>query len=185
MAPMRAAAPALVLTAALVAVACGGTDPRRAEPRVSLRLTAPADAAVVRDGSVRIAGRVRPQDAAVTVLGREAAVAGGRFSATVALEPGANVVDVAAVAPGRRAAFAALRVVREVRVPVPQLAGRDAVAATEQLEGLGLQVAERRGGGLFDPLLPGDPTVCETRPGPGTEVLPGTTVEIVVARACD
>jgi hypothetical protein len=182
---MRAALALLSALASAVALtACGDDEQPRPEPRVTLRLTAPVDASVVRDETVDIAGSVRPAGAAVTVLGRAADVEDGTFHARVALEPGANVVDVAAIAPGRRAAFAALRVVREIRVPVPELAGVDAVAATEQLEGLGLEVDRERGGGLFDPLLPGDPVVCESRPAPGTEVLPGTTVELVVARRC-
>jgi len=63
-------------------------------------------------------------------------------------------------------------------------AGAFAAAAEAQLTGLGLRVDERRGGGLFDPLIPGSPKVCESRPEPGVQVLPGTTVELVVARAC-
>ena len=182
---MRAAAAlTLMLACAAAFAACGGGDARRPEPRVALRLTSPADAAVVRDDTVEIGGRVAPTGSAVTVLGRAASVAGDTFSARVRLQPGANIIDVAATAPGRRAAFAALRVTREVRVRVPDLAGRDAAAAEAQLADLGLEVDEQRGGGLFDPLLPGDPKVCESRPGPGAEVLPGTTVQLVVARAC-
>lgn len=177
-----------VLLAALVCLAalsgCGGDERPRPEPRVTVRLTAPTDAAVVRSASVDVVGVVRPADASVTVLGSAASVTGGRFSARVTLEPGANIVDVAATAAGRRAGFAALRIVREVRVRVPDLVGRDAEAAAEQLAALGLQVELRRGGGLFDPLLSGDPSVCETRPGVGAELLPGTTVEVVVARSC-
>ena len=178
--------PAVLLLVAGVATlaACGGADPTRPEPRVTLRLTAPADTAVVHAGSVELGGRVAPPGSAVTVLGRPASVDGASFTARVSLRPGANVIDVAATAPGRRAAFAALRVVREIRVRVPDLTGQDAAAAQAQLSGLGLRVDERRGGGLFDPLLPGSPKVCESRPDPGTQVLPGTTVELVVARAC-
>jgi hypothetical protein len=182
---MRAAAAlTLALACAAAFAACGGDDARRSEPRVALRLATPADAAVVRDDTVEIGGRVAPAGSAVTVLGRAASVAGDTFSARVRLHPGANIIDVAATAPGRRAAFAALRVTREVRVRVPDLAGRDAAAAEAQLTDLGLEVDEQRGGGLFDPLLPGDPKVCESRPGPGAELLPGTTVQLVVARAC-
>jgi hypothetical protein len=182
---MRARAALLALAgAAMLVAACGTDEPRRPEPRVTIRLTTPADAAVVREDSVRIAGRVAPAGAAVTVLGREAAVEDGTFTATVALDPGANVVDVAAAAPGRRAAFAALRIVREVRVRVPDLVGREAEPAREQLEALGLEVAEERGGGLFDPLFPGAPVVCDSSPGPGAELLPGSTVTLLVARSC-
>lgn len=181
---MRAPVVMLLLSCAATLTACGGGDATRPEPRVTLRLTAPADAAVIHGDSVEIGGRVAPAGSAVTVLGRPATVDGARFSARVALRPGANLIDVAATASGRRAAFAALRVVREIRVRVPDLAGQDATAAEAELTGLGLRVDERRGGGLFDPLIPGSPKVCESRPEPGVQVLPGTTVELVVARAC-
>jgi Glucodextranase, domain B/PASTA domain len=174
----------ITLAAATGLSACGADEPPRPEPRVTLRLTTPADAAVVREDSVRIAGRVTPAGAAVTVLGEETAAEDGTFTATVPLEPGANVVDVAAAATGRRAAFAALRIVREVRVRVPELTGQDADGATERLAALGLEVEEERGGGLFDPLFPGDPVVCESRPRAGAELLPGSTVVLVVARRC-
>lgn len=180
---MRAPA-ALLLACAATLAACGGGDATRPDPRVTLRLTAPADTAVVHGDAVQIGGRVAPPGSAVTVLGRPATVDGARFSARVSLRPGANIIDVAATAPGRRAAFAALRLVREVRIRVPDLEGQDAAAAETQLTGLGLRVDERRGGGLFDPLIPGSPKVCESRPGAGEQVLPGTTVELVVARAC-
>ncbi len=180
---MRAPA-ALLLACAASLTACGGGDAPRPEPRVSVRVTAPADLVVVRGDTVRISGRVAPAGSAVTVVGRAASVDGGTFTASVPLRPGPNILDVAATAPGRRAAFAALRVVREIRVRLPDLAGRDATAAEAQLAGLGLRVDEQRGGGLFDPLLPGDPKVCESRPEPGAELLPGTTVQLVVARGC-
>ena len=182
---MRARVPACL--ACLLLAGCGGGEPgnRAPEPRVTLRLTAPADAAVVRAGTVEIRGRVSPARAGVTVLGREAAVKDGTFVARVALEPGANVIDVAATATGRRAAFAALRIVREVRVPVPGVIGDDADTATERLEALGLKVERRSGGGLFDPLLPGEPRVCAVLPDPGTLVRPGATVRVTVARDCD
>lgn len=180
---MRAPA-ALLLACAAALAACGGGDAQRPEPRVSVRVTAPADLVVVRGDAVDIAGRVAPAGSAVTVLGRPASVDGDTFTARVPLRPGANIVDVAATAPGRRAAFAALRVVREIRVRLPDLAGRDAAGAEAQLAALGLRVDEQRGGGLFDPLLPGDPKVCESRPEPGAELLPGTTVQLVVARGC-
>ena len=40
------------------------------------------------------------------------------------------------------------------------------------------------GGGLFDPLFPGAPVVCDSSPGPGAELLPGSTVTLLVARSC-
>ena len=73
----------------------------------------------------------------VEVLGKEVAVSGGSFSADVQLEPGVNLVDVSAGLEGRRPAFAVARVIREVRMPVPDLIGRDADTAQDQLQGLG------------------------------------------------
>jgi hypothetical protein len=186
MRPPVLAATAAVAGLALLATGCGGRDPKppRAEPRVKLELGAPTDATVVRAETVQVSGSVRPASARVQVLGREVAVESGRFSAAVPLEPGANLVDVAASARGRRPDFAAMRIVREVRVAVPGLLGRDADTAREQLEGLGLDVDTKNGGGLFDPILPGDPKVCLTDPPAGTQVLPGSKVELTVARNC-
>jgi hypothetical protein len=118
------------------------------------------------------------------VLGSEVAVQDGRFSTEVALDPGANLIDVAGSARGRRPDFAAVRIVREQRVPLPDLVGRDADTAQEELEGLGLKVRAEDAGGFFDPLLPGDPRVCEMDPGAGEQVLPGTEVTLRVARDC-
>jgi hypothetical protein len=183
---MRAPALLPLLGLALLVAGCGGGDPQppRKEPLVRLRLSAPADASVVRAETVRLTGSVRPAGAHVQVLGREVAVENGRFVADVPLEPGANLIDVAASARGRRPDFAAMRVVREVRVAVPALAGRDADQARERLEGLGLKVSTHDGGGFFDPLLPGDPKVCESDPAAGAQVLPGSKIELTIARNC-
>jgi beta-lactam-binding protein with PASTA domain len=94
------------------------------------------------------------------------------------------LIDVAASANGRRPDFAVLRVVFEERVALPDVVGSDADTAQEQLEGLGLTVELENGGGFFDPILPGDPKVCELQPEPGTQVLPGSEVTVLVARDC-
>ena len=96
----------------------------------------------MRSESVEIRGTVQPRGAHVQVLGREVAVDGGSFRAEVPLEPGANLIDVSADARGRRPDFAVARLVREVRLPVPDLVGADADTAQEQLEGLGLTVRD-------------------------------------------
>jgi hypothetical protein len=182
---MRAPAVAAVAALTALAAACGDEpEPPRQEPRVTLELGSPADGAVVRSRTVELRGTVQPRGAQVRVLGREISVDGGSFRAEVPLVPGANLIDVAAGARGRRPDFAVARIVREVRLPVPDLAGRDADTAREQLEGLGLTVATEDAGGFFDPILPGDPKVCELRPEPGTQVLPGSEVTIRVARDC-
>ena len=182
---MRIAGLAAPLALALAAASCGD-DPRsaRREPVVVLKLAGPADGTVVRRDSVSIRGSVQPRGAQVKVLGRDVAVDGGGFSTDVALEPGANLIDVAAAAPGRRPDFAVARVVREVHLPVPALVGSDADSARDQLERLGLTARSVDAGGFFDPLLPGDPKVCEQRPRAGAQALPGSEVTLHVARDC-
>ena len=181
---LPALAPAL-LAAAVALGGCGGDDPpARALAPVRLELVAPADASTIDADAVEVRGRVTPASAEVRVLGDPVDVVGGAFSRTVPLEEGANLVDVTAGARGRRPASTALRVVREVPVEVPDLAGEAPEAAVERLEALGLVARQREGGGILDDLLPSDPGVCGTDPGPGTSVRPGTTVEVEVARAC-
>jgi hypothetical protein len=182
---MRAPVPAAALLAvAALAAGCGSSQPPRNEPKVKLQLSVPADSAVVRAENVEIQGSVEPAGARVQVLGREVAVDGGSFSASVALDPGANLIDVAASARGRRPDFAAMRVVREVRVAVPDVIGTDADSADEQLAALGLKVTRRAGGGFLDPLLPGSQKVCESTPPAGAQMLPGGEVTLIVARRC-
>ncbi len=182
---MRALAPAAVAALAALAAACGDEPPPRGpEPEVTLELGSPADGDVVRSETVEIRGTVQPQGAHVHVLGHEVAVDAGSFRAEVDLEPGANLIDVSADARGRRPDYAVARIVREVLLPVPDLIGRDADTAQDQLEGLGLTVEVEDGGGFFDPILPGDPKVCELKPGPGAQVLPGSEVIMLIARDC-
>jgi Glucodextranase, domain B/PASTA domain len=167
------------------AAGCGGDDRPAAPPRaVQLALVGPSDAATVEGDAVEVRGRVVPSASSVRVLGREVDVSGGSFSAEVALEEGANLIDVAASAPGRRPVSTALRVVREVPVEVPDLRGDEPEAAVETLEGLGLEAEVRRGGGLLDDLLPSELGVCATDPEDGTRVRPGTTVVVEVAKVC-
>ena len=182
---MRRSLPALVLALAVLLPGCGGDDPQppRAEP-VRLEVTVPQDGATVRAETVAVEGTVQPPGARVQVLGEDIGVEAGRWHAEVPLEPGANLVDVAASADGRRPDFASLRIVLEVRVTIPDLLGADADSAQDQLEGLGLEVSTQDGGGFFDPILPGDPKVCATEPRAGAEVLPGAEVTLLVAREC-
>jgi hypothetical protein len=182
---MRVPTLAAVVALTALAAACGG-DPGspREEPKVRIELGSPADGAVVRTDTVEIRGTVQPRGAEVRVLGEEVPVDAGSFVTDVPLEPGANLIDISAGARGRRPDFAVARVVREARVAVPDLTGRDADTAQEQLEGLGLTVEREDAGGFFDPLLPGDPKVCEQRPEPGAQVLPGASVTLRVARSC-
>jgi hypothetical protein len=182
---MRTCTIAAVVAVALLPAGCGeDAEPPRREPAVQLTLTAPTDGSKQPSDTVEVRGSVKPARAAVQVLGRDVAVDGGEFQTEVELEPGSNLIDVAASANGRRPDFAALRVVFEERVALPDVVGRDADTAQEELEGLGLDVRKEDAGGFLDPILPGDPKVCEMQPGAGTQVLPGTEVTVRVARDC-
>jgi hypothetical protein len=182
---MRTCPIAAVVAVALLAAGCGDDpQPPRDEPDVQLTLTGPADGATMQSDTAAITGRVKPARAAVQVLGKDISVDGGEFTTEVELEPGANLIDVAASANGRRPDFAALRVVFEERVALPDVVGRDADTAQEELEALGLDVKTENTGGFLDPILPGDPKVCEMQPEPGARVLPGSQVTVQVARDC-
>jgi PASTA domain/Glucodextranase, domain B len=182
---MRTCTIAALAGLSLLAVACGDDPERpRPEPAVQLSLDGPRDGATLRDDHVEISGSVRPARAAVTVLGQDVSVDGGRFVTEVELEPGANLIDVAASAQERRPDFAALRLVFEQRVELPDVVGRDADTAQEELEGLGLEVSSEDAGGFLDPILPGDPKVCAMDPEAGRQVLPGSAVTLLVARDC-
>jgi beta-lactam-binding protein with PASTA domain len=118
------------------------------------------------------------------VLGSEASVSGGTFTAEVSLEPGANVIDVMATARGRGPAMTAVRVTRELPVHVPDLDGLEVAEAQDKVGEVGLELEVTESGGLLDELLPGEPAVCEQNPAPGDEVRRGTTVHVEVSRSC-
>jgi hypothetical protein len=176
----------LVATVAVV-TGCGGEDqPRaaKAPPPVKLAITAPADTSSVQVESVEIRGTVAPAGAEVRVMGQDAAVSGGAFSARVPLEPGANVIDVMATARNRTAAMTAVRVGRELPVEVPDLEGLTVEEAQERVADAGLELELEQGGGLLEDIIPGDPGVCQQEPEAGSEVRRGTTVSAVVAKSC-
>ena len=131
-----------------------------------------------------MSGSVSPSTAQVQVKGQRAQVSGGRFSSTITLEPGPNVIDVAATASNHSAALTAFRVTREERVAVPDLVGAGVDDAERAAERRGLTLERKRGGGFLDSLVPAGLAVCEQQPAPGTDVRRGTTVETVVARSC-
>ena len=178
----------IVLVTACVAVAgCGGGDEppaQRALAPVVLEVREPADEAVVRSDSVRVAGSVFPSGSAVRVNGRTAEVEGEAFVADVPLEPGANVIDVIASARGRAPALTAIRVTRELPVAVPDVGGLEVEEAESRLADAGLQAKVEEDGGFFDELLPGEPAVCEQDPEAGAEVRRGTTVRLAIAKQC-
>jgi hypothetical protein len=180
----------LFVLACLAAVAggCGGDEQNRAQKPpvpVNLKVSTPRDMTTVRSESVEVRGTVAPAGAAVTVLGQRAAVTGGgTFSATVPLQPGANVIDVMATAQGRGPTLTAFRVTREVPVNVPNLDGKSVDEVKDTLGGLGLRADVEEGGGLLEDLLPGSPSVCTQEPAPGTQVRRGTSVHVVVSKSC-
>ena len=181
--------PITLAACALAAAALPGCGNRQAAapkplPPVRLAVTSPQDRAVVLDSVVQIRGTVSPGRAQVLVLGSPAAVSGGEFTAEVPLAEGVNVIDVTASAGGSAPALTALRVTREVRVTIPDLIGQDSDGAEAKLRALGLKVDEARGGSIFDALLPGGRSVCDTDPRGGDEVRRGTTVTVIVAKRC-
>jgi hypothetical protein len=180
---------AILTCAACVAAVlpgCGGagSSPSAPRERVRLDVTAPADGALVRGGTVEVRGTVSPAAADVAVLGRPALVTAGRFTVVVPIEPGVNIVDVAASARRRRPAFAAVRVIRDVLVTVPDLTGVVEQDIDARLEPLGLKASVQRDGGILDVLRPGERAVCEQRPPGGSRVRRGRTVRVLVSKTC-
>jgi Glucodextranase, domain B/PASTA domain len=181
--------PSLFVLACLAAAVagCGGDGGERAQrpPQpVTLAVTSPDDGSVVRTETVQVRGTVEPAAATVRVLGREAAVSGGEFTADVALEAGANVIDVIATSRGRGPAMTAVRVTRELPVEVPDFGGLAVGEAQERAAEAGLELEVTEGGGLIDELLPGEPSVCDQQPSPGAEVRRGTTVQVEIGQLC-
>ena len=171
-----------VALAALVLAGCGGSD--KAAPAVRLSVDAPSDMALLREASVDVHGVVSPATAHVSVEGKDVDVNGGRFSTTVDLLPGTNLIDVVAGADRARPAMVAVRVRREVTVAVPDLIGFTPSDAKDALAGLGLEADVQEAGGLIELLLPEDARVCDTDPTAGTDVDPGSTVKVLAAKRC-
>ena len=173
---------ALALTA-LALGACGKETP--AAPPVRLTVDSPSDMALLHQDAVEVHGVVRPATAEVRVEGKTVDARSGRFSTTVSLQPGTNLIDVQAGAPGgARPAMVALRVRRQVQVAVPDLAGFTPGDAKDALAGVGLDPDVQEVGGIIELLLPEDARVCDTDPSVGTQVDPGSTVHVFVAKRC-
>jgi hypothetical protein len=96
-------------------MACGSSGPSQAvtsnasagksataavKPKTRLTVVAPTRSAVVRTARVSVRGTVVPQDAHVQVLGKEAKVTDGAFTATAGLNMGPNAVDIVATVAG-------------------------------------------------------------------------------------
>ncbi len=178
--------PAVLAATATAAAAagCGEESAPPPRPPVALLLTEPRDAETTRAATVLVSGSVTPQTARVLVLGTQVAVGGGRFSTSVDLREGPNIIDVGASAPGRRAVWRAVRVTRRSMVTMPDVAGREEDAARAALEALELDVRVVEDDDLLDAFRRGPRIVCDTDPAAGAELRPGAAVEIVVSKTC-
>jgi Glucodextranase, domain B/PASTA domain len=175
---------ALTLAAGLALCACGEAPRSANEPRVRLKLDVPDDGGQVRADRVEVRGTVTPGDAAVQVAGTDAEVDAGQFTASVALQPGGNVIDITATAPGRRPAADAVRVMRDMRVKVPPLVGLEAGAAAAQLKQRGLQASVVDHDSWLERVLGGEVDVCSMQPGAGALVDPRATITLQTSRSC-
>lgn len=170
---------------ALLLPACGAGKPAASAGSVHLQVTAPQDLDAVRNGTVDVRGTVRPASASVTVRGAPARVSAGQWSAQISLQPGVNVVDVMASDGRAQPALTAVRVRRLVDVQVPDVVGLAAADARRQIADAHLKAdLQTAGGGFFDQLLGGAPTVCQTSPAAGAQLAPGSTVVVQLARSC-
>jgi hypothetical protein len=170
---------------AVCALALGGCgSAKKAAPPVRLSVDAPTDMTLLRQQSVDVHGVVAPPSASVSVEGKPVGVRGGRFSTTVRLLPGTNLIDVVAGARRARPAMVAVRVRRQVTVTVPDLTGFTPGDAKDALAGLGLEADVKKAGGLIEFLLPEDARVCDTDPPAATDVDPGSTVTVFAAKRC-
>jgi hypothetical protein len=174
----------LLLSLATIAAGCGGEP--RAAPRkpVLLTLTAPQDGATTRDGSVVVRGRVSPLRSRVLVMGARVGVSEGRFETTVDLREGTNVIDVGAAAPGARATWRAVRVIRHSKIRLPDVVGSEPTDATAALEGLGFRVKVSVDDDLLDAFRRRPRIVCRSDPEAGAQLDPGSEVELVISKTC-
>jgi Glucodextranase, domain B/PASTA domain len=171
---------------ALAASSCGASrsDASRTLRPVHLTVAAPVDSLTTEGATLTVRGSVDPPDATVRVLGQPAEVVAGSFSARVSLDPGANVIDLAATAPRRGPALTAVRVTREMPITVPDLSGLTPGEARSKVRALGLELDEQDAGGLFEQILPGTRGVCDQDPAAGAEVRRGSVVHVMVAKRC-
>jgi hypothetical protein len=172
----------LAVAACSAVIGCGAAE--KPLPSVHLRISAPSDGARVTDGSITLTGSVSPTVPSVVVLGRSVPVTGGAFTTRVALRPGTNIVDVLAGGARDQDAMAAVRVYRQVFVPVPGVVGDSPSSATGALKAAGLIARVQDDSSFFDFLLPNGPAVCSTSPAAGHRVVPGSVVTVTVSKSC-
>lgn len=175
-----------ILLLALAAALAGCGEDRAATPRESVRLTLsePRDAITTREQTTRVSGSVSPSTARVLVLGERVAVSDGRFSTSVDLDEGSNVIDIGASAPRRRATWRALRISRRSTIELPDVAGQDITEAVKALEALGLKVSVKIDEGLLDSLRRRPRVICRSDPASGSQVQPDSEVELLASKSC-
>jgi hypothetical protein len=133
---------------------CGSSSPKSSasSSAVSIRIVAPADGVRTSADRTAVRGTVIPSDATVQVQGQTAQVGNGVFTASVALHPGANTIDVTASAAGQAPATATIAVIRDVATPAaPKKKHKPAPQAQPQSTGGAPAVfasASNCGGGL-------------------------------------
>jgi hypothetical protein len=184
---MRRASPLLIVLLATVPVAgCGASAKRGGNggPPVRVTIAAPGDQSSTRADTLTVRGSVSPVDASVQVLGQPADVVAGTFTVRVPLQPGANVIDLAATAKRHAPTLTAVRVTREMPIVVPDLSHLTTDDAQARVARLGLRLRTENGGGLLEGILPGTPGVCDQRPAAGDEVHKGDIVTVLVAKRC-
>lgn len=174
----------LPLSLALAATGCGTDPPAKPRTPVQLTLATPRDGVMTREDTATVSGRVVPGNARVLVVGERVSVSDGRFETSVDLREGSNVIDVGASAPGARATWRALRVTRRSKIELPEVIGLETVDAVRTLEALGFRVAVKVDEGFLDAFRNRPRVVCSSSPKSGSDVQPGSDVELLVAKRC-
>jgi hypothetical protein len=170
--------------AALLVSACGKSTVHHAAPVVLSQLS-PSDGTRVSSGTVTISGTVKPYHAKVMVLGRRITPAkDGRFSTSVDLQVGTNLIDVIADSKRAQPAMTALRVVRFVLVTVPSVSGRSPRAAAAAIRAAGLVPKVHGSSDPFSFLVPLSSQVCGQSPAAGRRVDPDSTVTLSIGKVC-
>lgn len=174
----------MAIAAAALLCACGRTA-RPPAPPVKLTLSAPADGSRIESSTATVSGVVTPRTARVLILGQTVTPdGGGDFSATVALVPGTNLIDVIASTPHARPAMTALRVIRYVLIKVPDVTGESPSNAAAAIRGAGLKPQLNGDSNPFSFLLPLPQQVCSQSPSGGAQVDPNHTVILQVGKVC-
>lgn len=176
----------VAVTVAVSLSACGRTAQTQppAAP-VHLRLSSPADEARIDASVATVSGVVSPRSARVLVVGHPVKPgAGGDFSATVALAPGTNLIDVIASAPRARPAMTTLRVIRYVLVTVPDVTGESPSDAAAAIRDAGLKPQLDGDSDPLSFLIPLHERVCSQSPTDGDRVDPNSTVTIRLGKLC-